>query len=76
MIFEMIIPTNVIVVTTVLKTISTFLNTLTPITFTKLSNVTIVENYLLMLVISKLFMKVTKILNVNLVENYLLKLIL
>ena len=48
----MIIPTNVIVVTTVLKTISTFLNTLTPITFTKLSNVTIVENYLLMLVIS------------------------
>ena len=28
MIFEMIIPTNVIVVTTVLKTISTFLNTL------------------------------------------------
>ena len=80
-IFEMIIPTNMISVTTFLKTISTFLNTLKMfiiiekrytdvifslivliqrsnykyilITFTKLSNVTIVKNYLLMLVISE-----------------------
>ena len=61
LIFKMIIPTNVIFMTTVLKTISTFLNTLkmiqksyhkcVPITFTKLTNVTNVENYLLMLVI-------------------------
>ena len=35
MIFEMIIPTNVIVVTTVLKTISTFLNTLKMIMIVK-----------------------------------------
>ena len=63
LIFKMIIPANVIFMTTVLKTISTFLNTLkmtkrsnykcapTRVTFTKLTNVTNMENYLLMLVI-------------------------
>ena len=63
LIFKMIIPTNVIFMTTVLKTISTFLNTLkmtkrsnykcapTRVTFTKLTNVTNVKNYLFMLVI-------------------------
>ena len=63
LIFKMIIPANVIFMTTVLKTISTFLNTLkmtkrsnykcapTRVTFTKLTNVTNVENYLHILVI-------------------------